>query len=264
MLLTDMLNDPQFIVIMIFVVVIIIIIAILSEGAQSYKDYLSHKKRALNCMGNEMPLSAIRKDKCAKLAFKGLIKFSKGEYHKAAEFFEKALEGNPCEQNIEFCYNWLAVCYIKLENRRKYKETRMRAAEVLATNDVALCQYADILANEGDFKNAELYYERAIKYNPNCSHAYNVLGMMLFEKGEYEKALKSFDVTLKINPHDVGATYQSAVCCAALGDMEKAESFMTMAVSNDNDNEYEKYKSKIETIRKIKDGDLRERSTSLD
>lgn len=264
MLLTDMLNDPRFIVIMIFAVVLIIIIAILSEGMQAYKDYLSHKKRALNCMGNEMPLSAIRKDKCARFAFKGLIKFSKGEYHKAAELFEKALKGNICEQNVEFCYNWLAVCYIKLENSKKYKEIRLKAAEILATNDVALCQYADVLANEGDFKNAELYYERAIKYNPNCSHAYHVIGMMAVEKGEYEKALKSFEVALKINPHDVKLTYQSAVCHAALGDMEKAESFMTMAVSNDNDNEYEKYKIQIENIRKIKNGDLRERSTSLD
>ena len=264
MLPTDMVRTPQFIIIMIFVVVTIIAIALLGEGVQAYKKHLTHKRRALNCMGNEMPLSVIRKDKCAKFAFNGLIKFSKGEYHRAAECFENALVENFCEQNIEFCYNWLAACYAKLDNDKKHKEIRKRAAEVLATNDAALCLYADILANEGDFKNAELYYERAIKYNPNCSHAYHVLGMMAAEKGEYEKALNKFETALKINPHYVQAVYQSAVCHAALGDMEKAENFMTMAVSSDDDNEYEKYKEKIEIIRKIKNGDLRERSKALD
>ena len=267
MTIIEMITDPQFVVILIFSIIIVVIAAFLNEVIQTYNDYLTHKKRALNCMGSEMPLSEIRKDKGAGLALKGLIAFSKGEYVKSAELFEKALKENLCEENMAFCFNWLANCYIKLDNDKKHRETRFRAAEALATDDKTLCLYADVLANEGDFKNAEIYYKRAVKYNPNCSHAYRLLGLMASEKGEYKKALGNFDLALKINPHLVDVVYETALCHAALGNMDEAERFMTLAVADDadsSDESYEKYKSKIENIRKIKNGDLRERSTSLD
>ena len=50
--------------------------------------------------------------------------------------------------------------------------------------------------------------------------------------------------------------YEKAVCYAALGNFDEAEKTMTNAIAVDDEDSYEKYKTRIKNIRKISEHDL--------
>ena len=217
------------------------------------KENSEKKKKALRIIGKD----AIKyKDQGAKLAYKGILLFLDEKYNTAAEYFEEALKLDVGDSNRAFCYEWLAHCFIKQHKHNEYKEIRRRGAEALPYNDAVLVAYANCLADEGDFKNAEYYYNQAIKYNPNNITAYRALGFIAETRGQYEKAIEYFETLLKVSEHDLISMYEKAVCYAALGNFDEAERLMINAIAVDNENNYEKYKTHIMNIRKISEHDL--------
>lgn len=223
------------------------------EGIQKLKQHLAFKKDALKIIGKD----AIRYgDKGAKLAYKGIMKYYNEKYIASAEYFERALKLNLDDHNTAFCYEWLAHCYYKLDKPDEYKKIRFRAVQAVPTNDEVLVIYAACLADRGDFKNAEYYYNQAIKYNPNNVNAYRTLGLMEQTRGNYEKALQFLDTALKVCEQDIASIYEKAVCYAAMGEYQKAEELMTRAAAADESNQYEHYKTKIQNILKISEHDL--------
>ena len=59
----------------------------------------------------------------------------------------------------------------------------------------------------GDFPNAELEYEKAIKVDPDCALAHYNLGNIYHEKGLIDDAIKEYKTTIKITPDDIEARY---------------------------------------------------------
>lgn len=259
-------NNIDYITILICFLIIVPILMFAYPVSELIKEHFSNRRKALNFMGKDMPVSIIRKDKGAKLAYKGIMKFLEEEYQKSAELFEEALRLELCDENREFCFNWLSHCYSKLRSHEKYKEVRLRAVQALPTNDNVLMSYANCCADDGDFKTAEYYCSQALKYNPNNTFAYRALGFMAETKGEYRKAVEYFSTVLKINASDIDVIYEKAVCHAALEENETAQELMKQAVVNDIDNRYDNYRKKISDIRKINSGDLNEpqKESSLD
>ncbi len=230
------------------------------------KARAENRKKALSFLGKDLPVSVIRKDNGARLAYKGLMKFLEEDYQKSSELFEEALRLNLCDENKNFCFRWAAHCCLKMNQHEKYKETLFRAVQALSTDDDILVLYANCCADDGDYNNAEFYYNQALRYNPNCNYAYRALGFISETRGRYGKALEYFDTALTINEGDIDVMYEKAICHGVLGEYEKAEEFMTRAVANDDKDRYELYKKKLQNIIKISEKDLtnHERSTNLD
>lgn len=230
------------------------------------KDHFKNRRQALNYMGEEISFDIIRKDKGAKLTYKGIMKYLDQEYRDAANLFEKALKLRLCDENREFCCNWLCNCYRLLGYNKLYKNARLQCTKALPTNDNVLMDYAWCCAEDGETEKAEEYCKRALKYNPSNNGAYRLLGFIATNTRNYSNALEYFEKALKINAFDADVLFEKAVCYAALDDYNNAREIMKQAVANDTQGKYERYRQKIEDIRKINSGDLEDpqKESSLD
>ncbi len=215
------------------------------------------RKEALRCLGKDINLSMLRKDKGAMLAYKGIMQCLDENYQNGAYYFEEALKLPLGDQNARFCYDWLRHCYVKLDYKEKYVDALTRTVQSLPTDDEVLYMYGDFLAMEGKYEKALYYFNQAVKYNPNNESAYDSIGQIAMDRMEYEKAIEYFNKAIKINENYIDAICLKAVCYAAMDDFENAEKFMTQAMAMDGKNRYEHYKQKLDNIRKIKNGDLR-------
>jgi len=65
-----------------------------------------------------------------------------------------------------------------------------------------------ILADRGSYERAARCCERAVKIYPFYVHAWNNLGLALYELGRYEEALESLEEALTLNP-DLGEAWQN-------------------------------------------------------
>ncbi len=242
---------------MLLMIISIAVMLFIAAVSAEVKKRRANKKEALRCLGKDIDLSMLRKDKGAMLAYKGIMQCLDENYQNGAYYFEEALKLPLGDNNGRFCYDWLRHCYAKLDYKDKYVDTLKRSVQALPTDDEVLYMYGDYLAMNGSYEKALYYFNQAVKYNPNNESAYDSLGQIAMDRMEYKKAVEYFDKALKINENYIDAICMKAVCFAAMDDFDSAEKFMTQAMAMDGKNRYEHYKQKLDNIRKIKNGDLR-------
>ncbi len=242
---------------MLLMIISIAVMLFIAAVSAEVKKRRANKKEALRCLGKDIDLSMLRKDKGAMLAYKGIMQCLDENYQNGAYYFEEALKLPLGDHNGRFCYDWLRHCYAKLDYKDKYVDALKRSVQALPTDDEVLYMYGDYLAMNGSYEKALYYFNQAVKYNPNNESAYDSLGQIAMDRMEYEKAIEYFNKAIKINENYIDAICLKAVCYAAMDDFENAEKFMTQAMAMDGKNRYEHYKQKLDNIRKIKNGDLR-------
>lgn len=173
---------------------------------------------------------------------KGLEYLNKGEFDKAAQHFEAAIEISP-----EFyqAHNNLGVASIKLDRVEDAEKHFSRAVEIEPENVVGLKNLAYIRMNlqryqeaidplakalrlDGNDAKAEMYlgeayvmekeeasakkhFLKAILLNPQLAHAYYRLGFIFLNEKHYDEALKHFQGFLKLNPDKGKEEAQSMV-----------------------------------------------------
>lgn len=74
-----------------------------------------------------------------------------------------------------------------------------------------------------DHQKAKDCYERAIEINPNYADAYNNLGLVFHGQEDYQKAKSCYEKTIEINPNYVGAHNNLGVIYKELGENQKAK-----------------------------------------
>jgi len=82
----------------------------------------------------------------------------------------------------------------------------------------------------GEHQKAKDCYEKAIAINPNYLHAHNNLGVILQELGELQKAKNCFEKAIEINPNYVDAHYNLGVIFHKLGDYQKVKECFKKAI----------------------------------
>ncbi len=78
-------------------------------------------------------------------------------------------------------------------------------------------------ANRGEYGQAIIEYNSAIKLNPNYKEAYNSLGEAYYKKGHYENAIKAFSYAIKLSPTYIEAHNNLGLSFERKGDMLKAK-----------------------------------------
>lgn len=74
----------------------------------------------------------------------------------------------------------------------------------------------------GNPKQALADYERALKFQPDRTDVFSLMGEALFDLGDYKKAVECFDRSLAIRSTDADALSARGIAKLALGDLDKA------------------------------------------
>jgi tetratricopeptide (TPR) repeat protein len=76
---------------------------------------------------------------------------------------------------------------------------------------------------------AEFYFNNCIKVNPNKFDAYNELGVVYFNTGNFSKAIMMFENALSRNPRYKQILLNLSGAYKAIGDNEKSQMYLTQA-----------------------------------
>jgi len=83
-----------------------------------------------------------------------------------------------------------------------------------------------IAATQGRTDEAVDYFQKAVKFLPNYSPAYDILGSVYFPRGDYARAAEYFKHAVRANPMDLGARFFLGSCWLKLGKpVQAAEQF---------------------------------------
>lgn len=126
----------------------------------------------------------------------GLIGKKSGDFKKAIQCFEKAIELKP---DFEKTYLNLGIAYTQL----------------------------------GDYKTAQKSYEKALKLNSYLVEATYNLGRVLFLKGDFQKSIEAYEKAIIIGIDDVDTFNNIGVAFKKLGDINSAINYYKKAISVD-------------------------------
>ena len=133
----------------------------------------------------------------------GINYSERGEYAKAVEMFQKAVNLN---QNNAVSHFNLGVAY---RNFQEYDKA-IKSLQKAAANDPkyinAYSELADIYYQvKKDIPNAVKMYQRIIAIDPNNADAYYKLGFIYRDSKEIDKAIESFQKVVAIDPKNIQA-----------------------------------------------------------
>ncbi len=164
---------------------------------------------AKHIIENTRPQIAVKilKNIDLRLAGKYYIKFyigssylALGEHQAACDYFEKALELNPAQQDIVSIYLYIGVC---LKELGKYEQ----ALEALKKGEAQDNKRTDIYNLMGAccfklkrYETAIDYFKKAIEIDPSTAINYANIGSCYRELKDKNKAIKYYHTTLEIDP----------------------------------------------------------------
>ena len=90
-----------------------------------------------------------------------------------------------------------------------------------------------IFKDSGEYQKAKDCYEKVIEIVPNHVDAYNNLGVIFKELGEYQKAIGFYEKAIEIDPNYANAHNNLGVIFKELGEYQKAISFYEKAIDID-------------------------------
>lgn len=184
--------------------------------------YINRRKAAIRALGKD-GIKVLRRDKTAKLAYKGIYALLDGKYPEAESFLQEALAQADVRQNQMFCVEWLIKLYEAMENESKIRWCFRKAVEYSPDNPEAQSRLGHAYFSEGNLDKAEYCFEQALRYDPNNGYSYYSLVKIYLVRGEDEKAYETLEKLIKINENHPLAHSEFANYYAMQGNREKAE-----------------------------------------
>ena len=184
--------------------------------------YISRRKAAVRALGKD-GIKVLRRDKTAKLAYKGIYALLDGKYPEAESYLQEALAQADVRQNQMFCVEWLIKLYEAMENESKIRWCFRKAVEYSPDNPEAQSRLGHAYFAEGNLDKAEYCFEQALRYDPNNGYSYYSLVKIYLVRGEDEKAYETLEKLIKINENHPLAHSEFANYYAMQGNREKAE-----------------------------------------
>ena len=229
------------------------------EGVEKAIDWLLEKLDIYSECGmlfifKDMLLGLLEKDldykKAEILNILGVSYRDIGDYNKAIEYHEKALEIriNALGENQPELYNNLGISYDGLGDYNKAIEYHEKALEIRINTPGENQNHRNIIRSYvflgkiyyglGDYGKAIEYYEKALEIeintldenHPDIADSYYNLGAAYNGLGDYNKAISFFEKALEIeintldenHPDIADSYYKLGAACNGLGDYNKA------------------------------------------
>ena len=127
----------------------------------------------------------------------GLRYQKEGEYEKAIEQFEKALELQP---NYAAALNNLGICYGNLDRLEEAERSFKRTIEIKPKDIFAMNNLAVICLRTRRLNEARQYAQKALEIEPQYASARFTLGSIYATVGQFAQAEKEFETALEIEP----------------------------------------------------------------
>lgn len=184
--------------------------------------YINRRKAAIRALGKD-GIKVVRRDKTAKLAYKGIYALLCGKYPDAESYLQEALALSDVRQNQMFCVEWLIKLYEAMEDESKIRWCIRKAVEYSPDNPEAQSRLGHTYFSEGNLDKAEYCFEQALRYDPNNGFSYYSLVKIYLVRGEDERAFETLEKLIKINENHPLAHSEFANYYAMQGNREKAE-----------------------------------------
>jgi tetratricopeptide (TPR) repeat protein len=150
----------------------------------------------------------------------------------AIQFLEQGKEyaGKNTSLKAEF-YAQLGQAYFKNKQVKEATESFDYAIQLEPTNQLNLNNFAFYLAMEKmQLDKAEKMITDVLVLSPNDSHFLDTYGWVLFQKGEYTKALTQFQLATSKSPNEPLILEHLGDCHAKLGNINEAEKYWKLAL----------------------------------
>jgi serine/threonine protein kinase/Tfp pilus assembly protein PilF/TolB-like protein len=130
----------------------------------------------------------------------GMIEDGTGQYEKAAEQFQQAVQLDPTNDGA---YRSLAVAYQHLNQPDKAEETYKRALAVRPQYWRGYTYMGSFYVNQAEYEKAAEMYRRATELDPESYAAFLGLGGALLYEGKADEAVQALSRSIAIRPNVV-------------------------------------------------------------
>jgi tetratricopeptide (TPR) repeat protein len=127
----------------------------------------------------------------------GVIENGTGQFEKAAEQFQQAVELDPVNDQA---YWHLAEAYQNLNQLDKAEETLKRRISVRPNYWRGYSALGVFYISQAEYDKAQAMFEKAASLKPNNYHDYSNLGAALLYEGKDEEATRAFEKSIAIRP----------------------------------------------------------------
>ena len=156
----------------------------LEKGKDSYaKGYLNN---AISYLNEVVESDAPNLEKAIALTYIGIIHDDKNNYKKAIEFYQRALK---YDDKSTIAYRNLAISYRHLKDYEAATKTIKKALEIEPNNIQNRILFGNILYEQGNYNKAISEYEEVLKIKPEAA-AYHNLALALFKTGKESQSIE--------------------------------------------------------------------------
>ena len=165
--------------------------------------------------------------KAYEALYRGLSAADKGDFDKAIQNYDKAIELKP---DFFGAYNNRGVAYGEKHDFDKAIKDFTTAIELKPDFFGAYNNRGVAYGEKHDFDKAIQNYDKAIEIKPDYTEAYNNRGFAYDEKHDFDKAIQNYDKAIEIKPDYAEAYNNRAIAYSGKGDFDKAIKDFTTAI----------------------------------
>jgi tetratricopeptide (TPR) repeat protein len=145
----------------------------------------------------------------------GSIQMMQGQYNKAGQSFQTAIEAQP-----EIALGYIALAQSDMRDGRDQDASQILATarEKLPPDPMLEYLYGLVLSHLSKTDEAIAAFKRSVALNPETSESHYELGRLYFESGLMQPAKSEFERVLQLAPQHANAHYQLSRVYMRLGD----------------------------------------------
>ncbi len=186
-----------------------------------YQKAIKNFEKAMsgNALANSLESNLARFYSSRSYINAGITHFAKNKSQEALSFFQKAIELNPEDSDLNY---FIGICLNNIGNYQGAMESFTKILETEPWNIPTKLKMAIIFHNLKMWDNAEEIHRSILEKNPGFADVHYHLGLSLMSQSKTEEAAESFEQALKINPDYTGAKLKLAIVQICKADYKNA------------------------------------------
>ncbi len=152
----------------------------------------------------------------------GIGYYQEGKYDVAVREFKRAIALSPQSDNTLNAYDYLAMAFLKLGNKKEAIKAYQSALRLSPNRDDFLYKLGNILLEEGNTDQAIKSYKTALRIEPDSTTYLYSLGQAYLVKGALDEAKNQFGKIVNLGPREYGGYYGMGQAYYQAEEFEKA------------------------------------------